>query len=57
MKKPRDRFYGKPWLGYDETESRRSGATVGTLMLLLAFAGFEYSIWIINEFFKFCLMK
>lgn len=57
MKEPRNRFDDKPWLGYDETESRRSGATADILMLLLAFVGFESFIWIINEFFEFCLMK
>jgi len=57
MEKTTNRFDGKPWLGYDETESRRARATTDILMLLLLFAGFEYFLWIINEFFKFCLAK
>lgn len=57
MEEARNRFDGKPWVGYDETESRREGATAGLLMFLLAFAGLEYFIWIINEFLKFCLLK
>jgi len=57
MEEPRNRFDGKPWLGYDETESRRLGATADFLMLLLVFVGFGYFIRIINEFIKFCLTR
>ncbi len=57
MEESRNRFDGKPWLGYDETERRREEATPGILTLLLAFSRFGYFIWKINEFFKFCLMK
>ncbi len=57
MEELRNRFDGKPWLGYDETENRRSGATVSILMLLLVFVGFEYFLCVINEFLKFCLTR